>query len=89
MNDVTRLSAQGQVLIPKDVRDRLKLAEGEIFDVLTRGEDIVLRRPSKAPRRSVEDVTRSLRAIYQHKGPPIPLEKLSWSPDVDDPSLDN
>lgn len=89
MNDITHLSAQGQVLIPRDVIDRLQLAEGETFDVLTRGDEIILRRLSKTPRLSIDEVRRNLRAIYQHKGPPIPIEKLSWSPDVDDPSLDS
>lgn len=89
MNDVTRLSAKGQVVIPKDVRDRLGLVEGQLLDVVTRGDEIVLRRPSDTPRLSIEEVRRNLRTIYQHKGPPIPIEKLSWSPDVDDPSLDS
>ncbi|PXW70065.1 AbrB family looped-hinge helix DNA binding protein [Blastomonas natatoria] len=89
MNDITRLSAQGQVLIPQDVIDRLQLAEGEAFDVRAHGDEIILRRLSKSPRRSIAEVRQSLRAIYRHKGPPIPIEKLSWSPDVDDPSLDN
>ena len=87
MNDVTRLSAKGQVIIPQDVIDRLQLAEGEAFDVRARGDEIVLRRLSKGPKLSIDQVRQNLRAIYTHKGPPIPIEKLSWSPDVDDPSL--
>lgn len=80
----TKLSAKGQVVIPKDVRDRLGLTEGMAFDVIERGDDIVLRRPLKKKRASIQEATARVRAIYQHKGPPVPVEKLSWSPQADD-----
>lgn len=88
MSEITRLSAKGQVVIPKDVRDRLGLVEGQLLDVVTRGDEIVLRRPAAHPRLTVEQATRNLRAIYRHEGPPVPLESLSWSPNIDDPELD-
>lgn len=88
MNDVTRLSAKGQIVIPKDVRDRLGWVQGYDLEVIQMGDGVMLRPVTQTQRRSIEDVTRELRQIYRHEGPPIPIEKLSWSPDVDDPDMD-
>ena len=88
MTAQTRLSAKGQVVIPKDVRDRLGLVAGTVFDVIETGDGVVLRKPRTRQKISVEEATRRLREIYQHKGPPIPIERLSWSAAVDDPDLD-
>lgn len=83
MTAQTKLSAKGQVVIPKDVRDRLGLAEGTVFDVIETGDDIILRKPRARPRISVEEATRQLRKIIKWEGPPLPIERLSWSADVD------
>lgn len=88
MTAQTRLSAKGQVVIPKDVRDRLGLTEGMVFDVLETGDGVILRKPQSGRKVSVDEAIREMRRIYQHKGPPIPIERLSWSADVDDPDLD-
>lgn len=88
MTAQTRLSAKGQVVIPKDVRDRLGLVEGTVFDVVETGDGVILRRPSERATISVEEAVRQLKKIYQHKGPPIPIERLSWSAGIDDPDLD-
>lgn len=85
MTAQTRLSAKGQVVIPKDVRDRLGLTEGMVFDVIERGDEVVLKVPNRRKTVSLEEAEARIRKIYQHKGPPIPIERLSWSPDVDDP----
>jgi len=88
MTAQTKLSAKGQVVIPKDVRDRLGLTEGTVFDVIETGEGVILRRPRRRVKVSPEDATRKLRELYQHNGPPVPIEHLSWSADVDDRDLD-
>jgi len=88
MNDVTRLSAKGQIVIPKDVRDRLGWVQGHNLEIVQIGDGVMLRPVASTRRLTVEEATRELRQMYQHKGPPIPIEKLSWSPDVDDPDMD-
>ena len=88
MTAQTKLSAKGQIVIPKDVRDRLGLIAGTVFDVIETGNGVILRRPQTRPKISVEEATIRLRKIYQHKGPPVPIERLSWSADIDDPDLD-
>lgn len=42
--DTTRLSSRGQVVLPKPLRDRLGLHEGEILAVYGEGDTVVLKR---------------------------------------------
>ncbi|ESZ86987.1 MAG: regulatory protein [Blastomonas sp. CACIA14H2] len=88
MNDITRLSAKGQIVIPKDVRDRLGWAQGRDLEVIPMGDGVMLRPVAQTKRLSIDEATRELRELYKHEGPPIPIERLSWSPDVDDPDMD-
>lgn len=88
MTAQTKLSAKGQVVIPKDVRDRLGWTEGTVFDVIQTADGVFLRRPSWRKRISAAEALARIREVYRYEGPPIPIEKLSWSPDVDDSDLD-
>ena len=44
MIDVTRISSKGQVVIPKSIRDRLNLREGDKLIAFARDNLIILRR---------------------------------------------
>ena len=46
MTAQTKLSAKGQVVIPKDVRDRLGWLQGSELEVVETGDSVILRRPS-------------------------------------------
>lgn len=83
MNARTKLSAKGQIVIPKDVRDRLGWEQGSAIEVVPSGDGVLLRRPRRAGKRSVEEVASELRKIIDYRGPPIPIEELSWSAEVD------
>lgn len=85
MNARTRLSAKGQLVIPKAVRERMGLSVGDAFDVIEDKGMIILRPKTKSGEgRSLEQTRAALRKLYVHKGLPMPIERLSWSPDLDD-----
>lgn len=79
----TKMSARGQVVIPKDVRDRLGLTEGMVLDVIETGDGVILRRPTTGERISASEAAARMREIIDWQGPPLPIESLSWSAEVD------
>ena len=77
MTAQTKLSAKGQVVIPKDVRDRLGLVEGTVFDVETREGEIVLRQGGDdRGRLAVADAVREIQSFYRYEGPPVSLKDM-------------
>ena len=80
MNAQTRLSAKGQVVIPKDVRDRLGLTEGTVFDVIERAGEVVLKPPMRGNALSgaeaVANAVREIRSVYRYDGPPVSIEDM-------------
>jgi len=83
MNAQTKLSAKGQVVIPKGVRDRLGWLQGSSLEVVETGDGVLLRRPRVRKKISVAEASERLRTIIKYEGPPLPIERLSWSADVD------
>ena len=79
----TRLSAKGQVVIPKDVRDRLGMVEGTVLDVIESAEGVFLRKPAQRKKMSVEEASEQLRKRVHYTGPPLSIEQLSWSAEAD------
>lgn len=77
MGNETSLSAKGQVVIPKDVRDALGLREGARFDVHMVGRDIVFRPKGKQTQRSSEEILAEVRALFPYKGPPVSIEEMN------------
>ena len=82
-----KISSKGQVVIPKELRDRLGWPQGSRLEAIETGDGVLLRKPrEERGKLTVEEATAQLRKIYQHKGPPIPIEKLSWPGGLDDPA---
>lgn len=77
----TRLSAKGQVVIPKDVRDRLGWLQGNELEVVETGEGIILRKPRKTGV-SADQALARIHARRRHEGPPLPVEELGFSPEA-------
>ena len=44
--ELTKLSSKGQIVIPQQVRDELKLKDGETFAVIGREDTIILKKVS-------------------------------------------
>lgn len=84
MNAQTKLSAKGQIVIPKDVRDRLGWEQGSAIEVVQVGEGVLLRSARRKQGISVDEATARLRKIIRYNGPPIPMERLSWSAEADE-----
>ena len=66
----TRLTAQGQVSVPAEIRRRLAVGPGSVLEWEARGEEIVVRR---AGRYTFEDIHR---AAFKTPPKPKTLEEL-------------
>lgn len=70
MTKHTRVSAKGQVVIPKDVRDRLKWTPGTELEVVDGAAGVMLRaKPPARKKLSFEEGMAKLRAVVDYKGP--------------------
>jgi AbrB family looped-hinge helix DNA binding protein len=70
--DITKLSSKGQVVIPKDVRERQRWTAGQAFDVVETEEGVLLRPHGPFPPTRMEDLGTAL----NYKGPNLPVEVL-------------
>jgi AbrB family looped-hinge helix DNA binding protein len=71
IEDVTKVSSKGQVVIPKEIREKLGILPGEKIIVMTRDEEIVLK---KARRLSLEELSGKIADVAEKKK--IDVEKL-------------
>jgi AbrB family looped-hinge helix DNA binding protein len=76
MGAYTKLSAKGQVVVPKATRDRLGWTPGTDLELIETGDGVTLR-----PRRVGKTLTPTqavaeFERIYQHKGPPVTLAQM-------------
>ena len=65
----TRVSAKGQVVIPKSLRERLAWAPGTPLDVIETAEGLTLRRSNPAKQSSFDAALVRLRRISKWNGP--------------------
>ena len=71
----TRLSSKGQIVLPKEIRDRLGWPVGTELDVESEGDAVVLRLAPKRRRTSLDDVI----GCIPYDGPPVSLAEMDES----------
>ncbi len=77
MNAQTTVSSKGQIVIPKDVRDRLKITAGDQFEVVERPDGVLLRKATAKSHKSFDEVTAKIKSIVRYDGPPVSIEEMS------------
>jgi AbrB family looped-hinge helix DNA binding protein len=82
MNAQTKMSEKGQVVIPKDVRDRLHISPGDRLDVIERPDGIFLRKPAPKSGRSTAEIVAEMRTLYQHDGPAATIDDMNAAIDT-------
>ena len=68
----TRLSSKGQVVIPQEIRERLRWQPGQELEVEDQGHAVVLKPASLFARTRFEDV----RGCLKYDGPPVSVEEM-------------
>ena len=77
MNAHPRMSAKGQVVIPKDVRDRYRFDAGERLDVIERPDGVLIRKLPKKSGETFDEITARIRALIRYDGPPVSIEDMN------------
>ena len=72
MSTTTTLSAKGQLIIPKAIRDRHGWTAGLTLEVIEQGESVLLRPVRALSRTSVDD----LLGCLPYEGPPKTLAEM-------------
>jgi AbrB family looped-hinge helix DNA binding protein len=68
----TRLSSKGQVIIPKQVRERHGWRTGVELDVEDRGDAVILRAARRFARTTIDEV----RGCLKYGGPMVTVEQM-------------
>jgi AbrB family looped-hinge helix DNA binding protein len=77
MNAQIKLSSKGQIVIPKDVRDRLRWVQGQPLDIIETTEGVLLTRHKAGSKLSFEEATARIRARIKYDGPPVSIEDMN------------
>lgn len=76
MNMETKLSSKGQVVIPKDIRDALRLSPGERLRVTRQGRRIIIEAIEPEPARERISYEEFRRRVPRWEGPPVSMEDM-------------
>jgi AbrB family looped-hinge helix DNA binding protein len=68
----TRVSSKGQVIIPKQVRERHGWRAGVELEVEDRGDAVILRAARLFPRTTIDEV----RGCLKYSGPKVTIEQM-------------
>lgn len=79
MNAFTRLSAKGQVVVPKATRDRLGWEPGIDLELIETRDGVTLRPRRREKTLTPEQAVQIFQTLYRHEGPPVPLGEMKAS----------
>jgi AbrB family looped-hinge helix DNA binding protein len=77
--DVVKVSPRGQIVIPKDIRKSLGIFPGEKLLVMSRDEEVLLKKIKKA---SIEEISERVERTSKRKGINVDkliLEAIEWA----------
>jgi AbrB family looped-hinge helix DNA binding protein len=66
--DFTRLSSKGQIVVPRRIRERLRLADGEIFLIFGTDDTLVLKRVQEPSLAEFNGILARARKLAKAKG---------------------
>ncbi|MGL5837666.1 MAG: AbrB/MazE/SpoVT family DNA-binding domain-containing protein [Sphingorhabdus sp.] len=69
MNAETTISSKGQIVIPKDVRDRLKLEPGMSLEVIETAGGLFLKIAERTQKRDFNECEALIRKAINYRGP--------------------
>jgi AbrB family looped-hinge helix DNA binding protein len=81
MNAQAKFSTKGQIVIPKDVRERYRFVDGQIVDVIETADGVLLKRPSTTKAANLDEALARIRAAVRYKGPRI--HEKDWDAGID------
>lgn len=70
MSTTTRLSTKGQLILPKELRERHQWKAGTEFEVFEKGNDLVLRPVDRLPETTLDEI------FIPYDGPPRSLKEM-------------
>lgn len=79
MSETARVTSKGQVTIPKGVRERLGIEEGEDVEFTVNEDGTVTLRPQKSPREELDEVRERLSSLDVDVDELIRESKQAWS----------
>jgi len=74
MNAQTKMSAKGQIVIPKQLRERLEWSTGTELEIEERADGVLLRTPPR--RRERITIEEFGKRVPPHSGPPLSLDDM-------------
>jgi AbrB family looped-hinge helix DNA binding protein len=84
MNARSKISSKGQVVVPKDIRDRLGLAEGSEVEFVEKSDGVTIRRIMNTDRRFPPITAEQfLAGRYKHTGKPVSVEDMNRAIEVE------
>jgi AbrB family looped-hinge helix DNA binding protein len=71
IEDVAKVSSKGQIVIPKEIREKMGISPGEKVIVMTRNEEIILKKTRKL---SLEEISERIEKIARKEK--VDIDKL-------------